>query len=113
MPFVPFFAICPFELVVFDAWNPMESHIFELQRLANVLVKAIQEEEPVKQVRLIIGGLMGSGKSTICRMLRHLLQGRLCEKTSFKSQAQSVSNSFEVLQKIETSVVARNMGQSR
>ena len=31
--------------------------------------------EAPKQLRLIIGGLMGSGKSTICRMLRQLLGG--------------------------------------
>ncbi|CAE7328030.1 unnamed protein product [Symbiodinium sp. CCMP2456] len=44
------------------------------------------EEEPPRQLRLVIGGLMGSGKSTICRMLRHLLQGTWINQDEFSSQ---------------------------
>ncbi|CAE7847935.1 unnamed protein product [Symbiodinium necroappetens] len=44
------------------------------------------EEEPPRQLRLVIGGLMGSGKSTICRMLRHLLKGTWINQDEFSSQ---------------------------
>eukprot|EP00439_Symbiodinium_sp_Y106_P057622 s2978_g8.t1 len=44
------------------------------------------EEKPPRQLRLVIGGLMGSGKSTICRMLRHLLKGTWINQDEFSSQ---------------------------
>ncbi|CAK9052065.1 EF-hand domain-containing protein [Durusdinium trenchii] len=55
---------------------------------------AMKEEEPPKQLRLIIGGLMGSGKSTICRMLRHLLQGTWINQDEFSHLGKGAKKAF-------------------
>ncbi|CAE7619328.1 unnamed protein product [Symbiodinium sp. CCMP2592] len=54
---------------------PTKEDLPEMGRLLFQSMLGPLEEEQPRQLRLVIGGLTGSGKSTICCMLRHLLAG--------------------------------------
>lgn len=46
-----------------------------LAEAGRLLLSSVLRSGPPRQLRIIVSGLMGSGKSTLCRMLRHLLDG--------------------------------------
>jgi len=47
-----------------------------------------------RQLRLVVGGLMGSGKSTLCRMLAHLLQGVWVNQDEFSHKGKRAKDAF-------------------
>merc|ERR1740123_2040058 len=47
-----------------------------------------------RQLRLIVGGLMGSGKSTLCRMLAHLLGGVWINQDEFSHKGKGAKKAF-------------------
>eukprot|EP00930_Biecheleria_cincta_P059642 TRINITY_DN45356_c0_g1_i1.p1 TRINITY_DN45356_c0_g1~~TRINITY_DN45356_c0_g1_i1.p1 ORF type:complete len:960 (-),score=156.09 TRINITY_DN45356_c0_g1_i1:78-2957(-) len=47
-----------------------------------------------RQLRLVVGGLMGSGKSTLCRMLRHLLGGTWVNQDEFSHLGKGAKRAF-------------------
>jgi len=47
-----------------------------------------------RQLRLIVGGLMGSGKSTLCRMLAHLLEGVWVNQDEFSHLGRGAKKGF-------------------
>jgi len=46
------------------------------------------------QLRLVVAGLMGSGKSTLCRMLGHLLGGVWINQDEFSSRGKGAKKAF-------------------
>mmetsp|Transcript_7706 Transcript_7706/g.14236 ORF Transcript_7706/g.14236 Transcript_7706/m.14236 type:complete len:626 (+) Transcript_7706:65-1942(+) len=46
------------------------------------------------QLRLVVAGLMGSGKSTLCRMLAHLLGGVWINQDEFSSKGKGAKKAF-------------------
>eukprot|EP00747_Dinoflagellata_sp_TGD_P025229 gnl/TRDRNA2_/TRDRNA2_131108_c0_seq1.p1 gnl/TRDRNA2_/TRDRNA2_131108_c0~~gnl/TRDRNA2_/TRDRNA2_131108_c0_seq1.p1 ORF type:complete len:783 (+),score=121.65 gnl/TRDRNA2_/TRDRNA2_131108_c0_seq1:52-2349(+) len=54
----------------------------------------IGDEGPKRQVRLIVSGLMGSGKSTLCRMLAHLLEGVWVNQDEFSHKGKGAKKAF-------------------
>ena len=65
----------------------------EIGRLLLQSAFAVKEQQP-KQLRLVIGGLMGSGKSTICRMLRHLFKGCWINQDEFSHLGKGAKKAF-------------------
>jgi len=49
---------------------------------------------PPQQLRLIVAGLMGSGKSTICRMLNHLFEGVWVNQDEFSHCGKGAKRAF-------------------
>jgi len=47
-----------------------------------------------RQLRLVVAGLMGSGKSTLCRMLRHLLGGAWVNQDEFSHCGKGAKRAF-------------------
>eukprot|EP00927_Polykrikos_kofoidii_P055923 TRINITY_DN50108_c0_g1_i1.p1 TRINITY_DN50108_c0_g1~~TRINITY_DN50108_c0_g1_i1.p1 ORF type:complete len:706 (-),score=162.40 TRINITY_DN50108_c0_g1_i1:48-2165(-) len=47
-----------------------------------------------RQLRLVVAGLMGSGKSTICRMLAHMLEGRWVNQDEFSHKGKGAKWAF-------------------
>jgi len=47
-----------------------------------------------KQLRLIVAGLMGSGKSTLCRMLAHLFNGVWVNQDEFNNRGKGAKRAF-------------------
>jgi len=52
-----------------------------------------------RQLRLVVAGLMGSGKSTLCRMLAHLLGGKWVNQDEFSHRGKGAKKAF--LEEIE------------
>jgi len=52
-----------------------------------------------RQLRLVVAGLMGSGKSTLCRMLAHLLGGHWVNQDEFSHKGKAAKRAF--LEEIE------------
>jgi len=72
-----------------------EEHVPEIGRLLLQSVFAVAKEtRPPKQLRLVIGGLMGSGKSTICRMLRYLFEGTWINQDEFSHLGKGAKKAF-------------------
>jgi len=61
---------------------------------------ALHEREKVmhrdvrRQLRIVVGGLMGSGKSTVCRMLADLLEGTWLNQDEFAHKGKGAKNAF-------------------
>ncbi|CAE8593022.1 unnamed protein product, partial [Polarella glacialis] len=66
----------------------------EVGRLLFGNALCLEEDKPQKQLRLIVGGLMGSGKSTVCRMLRHLLGGVWVNQDEFAHLKKGAKTAF-------------------
>merc|ERR1712151_481334 len=47
-----------------------------------------------RQLRIVVGGLMGSGKSTVCRMLAELLDGVWLNQDEFAHKGKGAKNAF-------------------
>jgi len=47
-----------------------------------------------RQLRIVVGGLMGSGKSTLCRMLADLLEGIWLNQDEFAHKGKGAKNAF-------------------
>jgi len=47
-----------------------------------------------RQLRIVVGGLMGSGKSTVCRMLADLLDGTWINQDEFAYKSKNAANAF-------------------
>eukprot|EP00933_Yihiella_yeosuensis_P084945 TRINITY_DN996_c0_g1_i1.p1 TRINITY_DN996_c0_g1~~TRINITY_DN996_c0_g1_i1.p1 ORF type:complete len:823 (-),score=138.88 TRINITY_DN996_c0_g1_i1:436-2904(-) len=63
--------------------------------LLGTALRMVEEEDArPKQLRLIVGGLMGSGKSTMCRMLRHLLGGAWVNQDEFAHLGKGAKRAF-------------------
>eukprot|EP00928_Gymnodinium_smaydae_P037923 TRINITY_DN26269_c1_g3_i1.p1 TRINITY_DN26269_c1_g3~~TRINITY_DN26269_c1_g3_i1.p1 ORF type:complete len:809 (-),score=191.86 TRINITY_DN26269_c1_g3_i1:72-2450(-) len=50
--------------------------------------------EPVGQLRLVVAGLMGSGKSTLCRALGHLIDGTWVNQDEFSHKGKGAKRAF-------------------
>ncbi|CAE7298731.1 unnamed protein product [Symbiodinium pilosum] len=64
--------------------KPTKDDLPEVGRLLfQSMLGPLQVPEEDRQLRLVVAGLMGSGKSTLCRMLRHLLGGTWINQDEF------------------------------
>lgn len=59
-----------------------------------MLLNASLSDRPQRQLRLVVGGIMGSGKSTLCRMLRHLLGGTWVNQDEFSHCGKGAKKAF-------------------
>ncbi|CAJ1416803.1 unnamed protein product [Effrenium voratum] len=80
-------------LLASGAWSHAQEHA-EVGRLLLQSVLVPREEKPLRQLRLVVGGLMGSGKSTICRMLRDLLEGTWINQDEFSHLGKAAKKAF-------------------
>lgn len=62
--------------------------------LSVVQPEGVRSTEPVGQLRLIVAGLMGSGKSTLCRALQDLLGGVWVNQDEFSHKGKTAKKSF-------------------
>lgn len=87
-------AVRPVQVTRVAAKAPLsQEHVPEIGRLLLQSAFTVKEQKP-KQLRLVVAGLMGSGKSTICRMLRHLFQGCWINQDEFSHLGKGAKKAF-------------------
>lgn len=87
-------AVRPVQVTRVAAKAPLsQEQVPEIGRLLLQSAFAVKEQKP-KQLRLVVAGLMGSGKSTICRMLRHLFEGCWINQDEFSHLGKGAKKAF-------------------
>ena len=87
-------AVLPVQVTRVAAKAPLsQEHVPEIGRLLLQSAFAVKEQKP-KQLRLVVAGLMGSGKNTICRMLTHLFQGCWINQDEFSHLGKGAKKAF-------------------
>lgn len=98
----------PVAMVVWAAAKFLKPLIVSGRRVRQVLpAELVLGRDVRRQLRLIVGGLMGSGKSTLCRMLAHLLGGFWVNQDEFSHRGKQAKKAF--LEEVEKEAQDKNV----
>ena len=77
-----------------DAGLSLLSAAFSPEKSSTPGIAAVPQVPQVGQLRLVVAGLMGSGKSTLCRALRHLFGGVWVNQDEFSHKGKGAKKAF-------------------